>query len=311
MRVVFMGTTGFGIPTLDAVLKRGHTLAGIVSTPPTKKGRGLELFESPIVIFAKENGLSPVLVPGLLSDNSFAEELKELDADAFIIAAFRILPNSIFTLPRLGTFNIHTSLLPMYRGPAPIERAIEAGERETGVSIFRIDAGIDTGAILSTRSTPIGPTETSPEVSKRLSLLGADAIVEVLEKVESGKAIFQAQDSSKACGAPKLSKAEGRITWNDSANTIFNRIRAFKPFPGTYTFLQGLRVSIEWGKVVEQSTTPTMVPGSIIALGKEGVEVECGNGRLLITEVKPEGKKIMSASDFSRGRGLDIGMRFE
>jgi methionyl-tRNA formyltransferase len=311
MRIVFMGTTGFGIPTLEAVLKRGHTLAGIVSTPPTKKGRGLDLFESPIVVFAKQNGLSPVFVPLLLSDASFEEELKKLDADAFVVAAFRILPSSIFTIPRLGTFNIHTSLLPMYRGAAPVERAIEAGERETGVTIFRIDAGIDTGAILLTKSTPIGPTETSPDVSKRLSLLGAEAVVEVLEKVESGAAIFQTQDNAKACGAPKLSKVEGKIAWNDSANSIFNRIRAFKPFPGTYTFLQGLRVSIEWGAVVEPSGAPTMAPGTIIALGKDGVEVECGNGRLLITEVKPEGKKTMSASDFSRGRGLGVGSRFE
>jgi methionyl-tRNA formyltransferase len=141
--------------------------------------------------------------------------------------------------------------------------------------------------------------------------LGAEAIVDVLEKVESGAAVFQTQDNAKACGAPKLSKAEGKIAWTDSATTIFNRIRAFKPFPGTHTFLQGLRVAIEWGAAVEQFGVPTMAPGTIIAFGKDGIEVQCGNGRLLVTEVKPEGKKTMSASDFSRGRGLSVGTRFE
>ena len=180
----------------------------------------------------------------------------------------------------------------------------------TGVTIFKIDAGIDTGAIVLSKTTAIGPLETTPELSGRLSALGAQAIVEALARVEGGSVVYEQQDPSVACGAPKLTKAEGKIDWTEPAQLIFNKIRAFKPFPGTYTFLDGMRISIEWGIRVGDAA-PRGLPGAIAGIGKEGVEVECGSGLLRILEVKPEGRKSMPARDFVAGRQLGVGTRFD
>ncbi len=309
MRFVFMGSSDFGIPALEALLNIGHRVAGIVTAPASKKGRGLGLSDSPLAIYAQDRELGPVLTPQSLVGDSVADELKAIAADVFVVVAFRILPPAIFGIPRLGTYNIHASLLPRYRGPAPIQRSIAAGEQETGVTIFKIDAGIDTGAIVLSKTTAIGPLETTPELSGRLSALGAQAIVEALARVEGGSVVYEQQDHSVACGAPKLTKAEGKIDWTEPAQLIFNKIRAFKPFPGTYTFLDGMRISIEWGIRVGDAA-PRGLPGAIAGIGKEGVEVECGSGLLRILEVKPEGRKSMPARDFVAGRQLGVGTRF-
>lgn len=307
---MFMGSTGFGIPALEALTRNGHVVTGIVSTPASRQGRGLALADSPMTAYAKSKGFDPIITPQSLGADSVAEELRKMAADVFVVVAFRILPQSIFSIPRLGTFNIHASLLPRYRGPAPIQRAIEAGENETGITIFRIDAGIDTGGIVLSRKTGIGPMETAPQLSERLSLLGAEALAEALALVENNAAVLATQDASRACGATKLAKAEGKINWSDAAPAIFNKVRAFKPFPGTYTFIDGTRIMVEWAAVSEHSGPQTEPPGTVVAMGKNGFEVQCGNGRLLVSEVKPEGRKSMAARDFAGGRGIDIGMRF-
>lgn len=309
MRFVFMGTTEFGIPALEALVGNGHECVGLVSTPARRKGRGLLLSESPLVMYAKENRLGPILTPESLGSDSLAEELRKSAADIFVVVAFRILPPAIFGIPPQGTYNIHASLLPRYRGPAPIQRAIAAGEKETGVTIFRIDAGIDTGVIVFSRNTVIGPEETAPQLSGRLSRLGAEALVEALPMIASGAFVPAAQDGSLACGAPKLAKSEGKIEWQLPAQEIFNRIRAFKPFPGSYTFLDGMRINIEWGVPLPEREAAG-APSVVAAVSGDGVDIQCGTGVLRVIRVKPEGKTVMPARDFASGRRLAAGTRF-
>jgi methionyl-tRNA formyltransferase len=309
VRIVFMGSSDFGIPCLEELIRSGHSIAGIVSTPARKKGRGLVLSDSSITEYAVKKGIGPVLTPESLSSASVTEELKKISSDVFVVVAFRILPKAIFEIPALGTYNVHASILPKYRGPAPIHRAILAGDTETGVTVFRIDQGVDTGAVIVTKKTAIGPEETTPQLSKRLSQLGAGALVEALELVQNGTAVYGIQDNILASPAPKLLKAEGQIRWDTSAVRVFNMIRAFKPFPGAYTFLDNTRITIEWGIPVFNDAG-TFGPGIVSAVCSDGFEVQCGCGRLKVLMVKPEGKKIMQARDFVNGRGVREGTKF-
>lgn len=310
MRIVFMGSSEFGIPALEEIIKKGHSIAGIVSTPAREKGRGLMLTESPVAEYARQKGYAPVFTPENLVTKTFAEELKKIEADVFVVVAFRILPETVFCIPPLGTYNIHASLLPRYRGPAPVQRAIAAGEKETGVTIFRINQGVDTGGIVLAKKISIADDETAPQLSGRLSKLGAEALGEALAFIEDGRVGFTAQDDSMACGAPKLTKSEGKISWDMPAAVIFNRIRAFKPFPGTYTFLDNLRVGIEWANPVAGGTALPGDAGAVCNIGADGFDVQCASGRLRVISVKPEGKKSMPAWDFVHGRGIKQGTRF-
>jgi methionyl-tRNA formyltransferase len=310
MNIVFMGSAQFGIPALEKLRENGHAITGIVSTPQKESGRGLTATDSPIVQFSNKNGFGPILTPEKLKNPEFIEALRKIEADVYVVVAFRILPEEVFSLPPLGTINIHASLLPRYRGPAPIQRAIAAGEKTTGITIFRIDRGIDTGKIILQKETSVGDTETTPLVYERLARLGADCIVEALSRLRDSSAAFIEQDASVASAAPKLTKAEGNIDWSLPSRAIFNRIRAFKPFPGSYTFLEGRRVSVEWADPCE-SQDGSREPGIITGVDEEGFNVQCGGGSLRILEVKPEGKKNMSAKAFLTGRKLTPGARFD
>lgn len=309
MRVVFMGSAEFGIPALVALHKSGHEICSIISTPSAEKGRGLKLSESAVVMFARQQGLYPVETPQSLKNEEFEERLKSLHADIFVVVAFRILPEKIFRIPPLGTYNIHASLLPRYRGPAPIQRAIAAGETETGITIFRIDRGVDTGNILLQKKVSIGESETAPQLSERLSHLGAEALMDAIGLIQNNRVVFHEQDHTAACPAPKLVKAEGKIQWNMHSRSLFNMIRAFKPFPGTFTFLDGIRISIEWGVPLDDEKT-TFETGAVCGITHEGFDVQCRESRLRVLSVKPEGKKIMSACDFLNGWRIRIGTKF-
>jgi methionyl-tRNA formyltransferase len=309
MRVVFMGSSEFGIPCLLALRKGGHDICAIVSTPPALKGRGLKKSESAVVLFAAQHGLTPVFTPQSLKDDELGKCLASLNADLFIVVAFRILPKKIFGIPPLGTYNLHASLLPKYRGPAPIQRAILAGETETGITIFRIDEGVDTGKIVLQRKIAIGENETAQELSQRLSNLGAESLDDALGRIADGTVVFQDQIQALACPAPKLVKSEGRIDWNRHARSIFNMIRAFKPFPGTYTFFNASRISIEWAVALDGASADCGT-GEVCRITSEGFEVQCMGSRLLVLTVKPEGKKDMSASDFVNGWRIGKGTRF-
>jgi len=308
MNIVFMGSAQFGIPVLERLCQSEHTVRGVVSTPEKQQGRGLKPMQSPVVQFSQSRGIFPILTPSNLKTVDFVNDLSRLNADMFIVVAYRILPKAVFMLPPLGTINIHASLLPRYRGPAPIQRAIAAGEKITGITIFRIDEGIDTGTIVVQKEAAIAHDETTPQVYERLSRLGADSIMDAISTIQRGKAVFAKQDASLATASPKLSKAEGNIDWSMPAERIFNIIRAFKPFPGSYSFLEGRRIAIEWALPIEGGGSEP--PGTICSVGESGIEVRCGSGALSITEVKPEGKNTMSAKAFAAGRCLIIGSRF-
>ena len=305
MKIVFLGSADFGIAALQELIKK-HSVVGVVSTPSSPKGRGLKLVESPVTSFARKEALTPIITPEKLDDPQLVEQLNALQADCFVVVAFRLLPRTIFTIPKYGTLNIHASLLPKYRGPAPIHRAIEAGETTSGVTVFRIDEGIDTGEILQQESISIGPTETTPELYGRLSVLGAQTLVSVLDNLEAGACTPVEQKTQTGSKAPKLKKTEGLLDWQLHADVLFNKIRAFKPFPRTYTHFKGKRIGIEWAETIKNSSA-TIQPGTVVSISKDSFDIQTGEGQLRIRMLKPEGKKAMAAGDYMRGSRLSIG----
>jgi methionyl-tRNA formyltransferase len=307
MNVVFFGSSDFGVPALSGLL-RGHRIRAVVSTPAKPGGRGLRMVESPVAAFARDHGLTPLLTPEDLNDGYFRRELVLLGADLFVVVAFRLLPGAVFSLPPLGTVNIHASLLPKYRGPAPIQRAIEAGEHETGVTVFKIDEGVDTGGILLQKRTTIGEHETSVELSRRLSLSGGELLAEALEGLAVGTLRPVPQDGTLASRAPRLAKSEAHIDWGLSATLINNKIRAFKPFPGTYAVLEGRRLGIERAEPVDRSGPGE--PGAVTEIGADYLDIRCRKGTLRVREVKPENRKSMAVRDFLLGHRIAEGMRF-
>jgi len=307
MRVVFLGSAEFGIPAFQKILEH-HDLRAVVTTPPKPQGRGLKLVESPIASFARLKGVERIFDPQDLKSRELFLALSGLDADIFVVVAFRILPQSLFSIPRFGTVNIHASLLPRFRGPAPIQRAIETGEKETGITIFQLNDGVDTGEVLVQRKVAIGAQETTPELYERLSLIGADSLIEALEGTVSGSLAPVVQNEHRATRAPRLKKEEALIDWKLSAQTIFNKIRAFKPFPGTYTFLDKKRLHITWAEPVESNLQGD--PGTVTSISSAFFEVSCGQGNLRVLDVKPEGRKEMSVHDFILGTRIMKGTRF-
>ncbi len=310
MKIVFMGSAEFGFPALK-LLFENHTVTGIVTTPPRPKGRGRAIGLSPVAEFAQARNFGPIYAPEDLHDLRFHRDLAACNADLFVVVAFRILPRSLFSLPPLGTINIHASLLPKYRGPAPIQRAIEAGETETGVTVFRIDEGIDTGMILLQKRTPIGPAETTPELYDRLGVLGAEALKEVLAHLDASTAVVMGQDHSASSRAPKLSREEAAINWYLPSKVIFNKIRAFKPFPGTYTLFGGERLGIEAAELppsLALADPNTVKPGTIVRVRDSYFDVQCLDGSLRIIEVKPAGRRRMNVHDFLLGTPMREGM---
>ena len=307
MKIVFMGTADFGIKTLQMLMGENFTLAGIVTTPPRRKGRGLNEEESPISVYAQSCGLKPVLTPDNLKDPLFIEALSALNADLFVVVAYRILPPDVFELPPLGTVNVHASLLPKYRGPAPIQRAIENGEKETGITVFQINKGIDTGNVILQRKIAVGDEETSPQLYERLGILGAETCTDACKLLEKGDVKYLEQDNIQATLAPKLMKEEALIDWTLPAYVLYNKIRAFKPFPGTYTILDNKRLKIEWASPVEGG--PEKDYGTICDVSSEWFDVQCNDSLLRILEVKPEGKKQMPVKAFLNGTKIEKGMR--
>jgi methionyl-tRNA formyltransferase len=307
MKIVFLGSADFGIPALER-LRAEHSIVAVVSTPSKPQGRGLVLRDSPIATFARVHGIKPIFTPPDLNAPEFFQSLSACPADIFVVVAFRILPERLFSLPPRGTINIHASLLPKFRGPAPIQRAIEAGEKESGVTIFRIDNGIDTGKILLQKRAEIGPQETTPELYARLSGLGAEALLAALDKINSGTIIPIPQDHTIASRAPKLKKEEALIDWQQPAQAVYNKIRAFKPFPGTYTMFEGKRLGIEWGEPAHSDQVKEF--GAVCHVSGSSFDVQCSPGVFRVTEVKPEGRRRMNVHDFLLGTKLKEGTRF-
>jgi len=308
LRIFFCGTPEFAVPSLKALHQNpAIKIEGVITQPDRPRGRGQEISLSPVGRVATELGI-PVHQPVKIRADESRVLIEAAKLDAVVIIAYgQIIPQKLIDLARLGWINVHASLLPKYRGAAPIQWAIVNGEARTGVTTMRIDAGLDTGPMLERVELDIGSDETAPELSSRLAEAGAGVIGGTLEKLASGAITPQAQDDSQASFAPILKKEDGLIDWNWSASQIYNRIRGLDPWPGTYSLFRGKQIQL-WGRVGERGERG--VPGAIEVSGGE-VFVACGEASWLrLTEVKLEGRKRVTAREFANGARLTPGEKF-
>jgi methionyl-tRNA formyltransferase len=320
MKLIFMGTPEFAVPSLAQLIRDGHEIAAVFTQPDKPAGRGKNLHVPPVKTFALEHNI-PVHQPAKIKSN---EEVRaafdQVAPDATIVAAYgKILPEWMLRIPRFGSINVHASLLPKYRGAAPINWAIANGERETGVTIMQMNAGMDTGDMFATRAVEIGSRETAIELSARLSELGASLLSETLPLIERGEIKPTPQNDEEATYAPLLKREDGLIDWQMSARDIENRVRAFQPWPGTYTFFRGGRLSIWRARAVNGEANQLdhtgadhtrAEPATIIAIDKSGIVVaSAGSTRLRVEELQLEGKRRLMAEEFARGMRLEVGDR--
>ena len=308
MNVVFCGTPRFAVPTLTTLVNSGFTVSLVVTQPDKPRGRGLEVLFSPVKQAALQFGL-PVVQPEKIKNNEqFRSQLSSLAPDAVIVVGYgRIIPQWMIDLPVLGNLNVHASLLPKYRGAAPIQWAIASGESVTGVTTMRIDAGLDTGDVLLQKEIPILADDTAETLAPRLANLGATLMIETLHGLQAGTLTGRSQDHSKATLAPVLKKEDGLIDFQRTAVEIWNRLRGFQPWPGAYTRFRGKQLQIHAAKPLPSLSTST--PGELVAENDSFI-VGCGNkSALKVTELQVEGKKRMSARDFLHGYRLTPGER--
>ena len=304
MKIGFMGTPDFAVGALEKIIEAGHEVTVVVTQPDKEKGRGKELAFSPVKECAIKHGI-PVFQPVKIRLPENVEELKKYEADVFVVAAFgQILSKEILDMPKFGCINIHASLLPKYRGASPIAWSILNGDKETGVTIMQMNEGMDTGDILLQRAIAIDKKETTEGLFDKLMDLGADMIVEALDKLSKGELKATPQDESLASKVGKMDKTFGLIDWNEAADVIERKIRGLYSWPSAYTFINGKRLKVYNGDVVEGSAA---APGSIIEVSKESFTVSTGNGALKISDVQIEGKRRMSVKEFLLGNAISVG----
>ncbi len=310
LRIVFMGTPEFAVASLDALLQAGCHVVGVVTAPDKPAGRGMQLTQSAVKKYAVANNL-PVLQPEKLKSPAFIEQLRSLKADLQVVVAFRMLPELVWNMPPLGTINVHGSLLPQYRGAAPINWAVINGENETGVTTFKLQHEIDTGNILLQKSFTIGENETAGEVHDRMKMIGAALLVETLQGLANGslQEIRQPAIGQPAAAslkhAPKLFTETCKIDWHKSASDIHNLIRGLSPFPGALAILDGkiLKVFESTKEITGHSSTP----GSVISDSKTFLKFACADGFIHVLDLQLEGKKRMLTEDFLRGYRMKAG----
>jgi methionyl-tRNA formyltransferase len=308
LRVVFFGTPAFAVPTLDALLASPHSVVGVVTQPDRPRGRGHHVSEAPIKARALDAGI-PVLQPERLKDAGFIARLTALHADLGVVAAYgKILTDAVLALPRLGLINVHASLLPKYRGAAPVHRAVIAGETETGVTIMRVVKALDAGPMLASARCPIGPEETSEEVERDLARQGAALLVSTVDALARGAASETPQDESQATYAPRLTKNEGLIDWSARARRIHDRIRGLHPWPLAFTFLDDRRIILRRSTVV--SADKTADSGVVVEAAGDRFVIGAGAGTLAIRELQLEGRRPMTAREFLAGHSVAVGDRF-
>lgn len=307
MRIIFAGTPVFAATALDALIKANHRIVLVLTQPDRPAGRGMKTVASAVKLLAQKYNLA-LLQPLTLKTAEIQAQLRTLNADVIIVAAYGlILPEAVLTIPRLGCLNIHASLLPRWRGAAPIQRAILAGDHETGITIMQMDAGLDTGPILLKYGIAIAPDDTTQSLHDRLSLLGAQSITEALELLQQGKLVPIAQDAIQACYAGKIKKTEAEIDWQQSAEQIDRIVRTFSASPGAYTYFREMILKVWQAKVVAGKAGE---PGEIVAVNREGIIVACGSGMLQIEMVQKPGGKKLSIADFLAGKPLQSGEHF-
>lgn len=305
MRIVFMGTPDFAAKALRAIYEAGHEIVCVVTQPDKEKGRGKSVSESPVKQLAKELGLT-VITPVKMKSPEAIEELRQYPADMFVVAAYgQILKQEVLDMPRLGSINIHASLLPKYRGAAPIQWAILDGLKETGVTIMHMDAGIDTGNILMQEKIEIEATDTGESLFDKLADLGAEAIVKAIPLIEEGKLTETPQNHDESSYAKMLSKDMGLIDFNNDAEVIERWVRGLNSWPSAYTYLNGKQLKVWVSEVVEDESANT--PGSVIAVDKKSITVKCGKNAIRLKEIQLEGKKRMEVGAFLLGYKVSVG----
>ena len=305
MRLIFAGTPEFATTALRALITAGHHIALVLTQPDRPAGRGMQIKPSAVKTLALAHGL-PVAQPATLKDAAEQARLRHVSADAMVVAAYGLmLPQAVLDIPRLGCLNIHASLLPRWRGAAPIQRALLAGDPDTGITIMHMDAGLDTGAMLLEKRIAIADDDTARTLHDKLARLGAEAVVEALDLLQQGRLLPVAQDGARATYAAKLTKNEAHIDWNKAAAEIARAVRAYNPYPVAYTLLRGAPVKL-W---TAAETLGDGAPGTVLAADQSGIVVACGAGTLTITELQRAGGKRFSAAQFLAGTKISPGER--
>lgn len=303
MRIIFMGTPEFACPTLKTLIDRGEQVIAVVTQPDRPKGRGQQTLPPPVKVLAEQHGI-PVMQPVKVRHPDAIEEIRALNPDLIVVVAFgQILPKALLDIPKHGCINVHASLLPYYRGAAPLNWCIINGEAETGVTTMMMDVGLDTGDMLLKKSTPIDPDEDTRSLHDRLSVIGAELLAETLDQLAAGKLVPEKQDDSLTCYAPMLKKEDGQIDWSKDAASIKNLVRGMTPWPGAYSYLDDKILKV----YRVQTGTGAGTPGSVISAGRNGIEVACGEGSIVIQELQLEGKKRLPAADFVAGCKVEPG----
>ncbi len=305
-RIVFMGTPDYAVPSLEKLIEHGHTIQVVVTQPDRPKGRSKKLVPSPVKRAATRFGLE-VLQPEKASDKAFCEVIGKISPDLLVVVAFgQVLKKDLLHIPRWGALNIHASLLPKYRGAAPIQWAIINDETKTGLSAMRMDEGLDTGPVLLQEEVPIGFEETAGKLHDRLALLSGDVLLKTIEGMRSGRLIEKPQESALATYAPKIDRSISFIKWNQSALTISALIRALDPWPGAITPVGGKKIKLFSSGVVDREGLD-LSPGRVAGHSGKGLLVETGKGLILIRELQAPGKKRLAAADFLRGFPINDG----
>ncbi|HEY6616706.1 MAG TPA: methionyl-tRNA formyltransferase [Vicinamibacterales bacterium] len=309
MRVVFFGTPLFALPSLDQLIQSAHDVVGVVTQPDRPRGRGQKVTDAPVKVTAVQHGL-PVLQPARLRDPEVKETLTRWAPELGVVAAYgKILPESVLNLPRFGMINVHASLLPRYRGAAPVQRAVIDGMPESGVTIMRMVLDLDAGGMFAKVMRPIGSDETSDIVERDLAHLGASLLLDVIDDLAAGRAVEEPQNDSLSTYASKITKEEGLIDWTLAATDIHNRVRGLYPWPHAFSYLNGERLIVMRSHVAPEPTSAD--PGTIVDVSSGAISVATGHGeRLAIDEVQPEGRRAMKVRDYLAGHPIQPGTRF-
>ena len=308
MRLAFFGTPRFAVPSLAALIESRHEVALVVAQPDRPAGRGMNLRRPPVAELAREAGI-PLLQPDRVRDERFIEAFTAAGVEfAAVVAYGKILPAALLAVPPRGFVNVHGSVLPKYRGAAPIQRAIENGETGTGVTIMQLDEQMDHGPVFAVAEIAIGPDEHTPELAERLAAAGGDLLVEVLDAIERGTAVAREQDHASATYAPKIEREEGSVRWEEPARRIYDRYRAFDPWPGLTATIRGEAIRLV---EIELAGPDGGRPGELEAIEGESAIVACGSGSIRIRRLQRPGKRPAAAADLLRGWGIAAGARVE
>ncbi len=312
VRIVFLGTPAFAVPTLERLLASAHEVVAVVTQPDRPRGRGQRVSESPVKQLAAARGL-PVHQPERMKDPDFVEALAALAPDLGVVAAYgKMLPDPLLALPRLGMINVHASLLPAYRGAAPIHRAVMAGETETGITIIRLVREMDAGPMLRRAALPIDPDDDAETLERALAALGAVTLLQAVDDLESGRAAEEEQDHARATFAPRLTRADGAIDWIRTAGQVHDQVRGLHPWPRAFSHLGGARYLIHRTAVVEPPAGAAAAPGQVLEAAGDRLVVAAGSGTAVaILEIQPEGRRALPARAFLAGHPLAPGTAFK